>query len=55
MSAKAVRLDKLLANLGYGSRREIQALARMGEIRLDGDELSDAGDRIALDPICPSG
>ncbi|MGC5781329.1 pseudouridine synthase [Methylobacterium sp. NFXW15] len=53
MSAKAVRLDKLLANLGYGSRREIQALARMGEIRLDGNELSDAGDRIALDPDLP--
>ena len=53
MSAKAVRLDKLLANLGYGSRREIQALARMGEIRLDGDPLSDAGDRIALDPDLP--
>lgn len=53
MSAKAVRLDKLLANLGYGSRREIQALARMGEICLDGNELSDAGDRIALDPDLP--
>ena len=32
MSA-AVRLDKLLANLGYGSRREVQALARAGRIR----------------------
>ncbi|PJI36890.1 hypothetical protein CTI14_71215, partial [Methylobacterium radiotolerans] len=27
-AARSVRLDKLLANLGYGSRREIQALAR---------------------------
>lgn len=53
MSAKAVRLDKLLANLGYGSRREIQALARMGEIRLDGEGLSDAGARIALAPDLP--
>ena len=50
MSAKAVRLDKLLANLGYGSRREIQALGRAGAIRLDGEELTDAGARIALDP-----
>lgn len=48
--SKAVRLDKLLANLGYGSRREIQTLARMGEIRLDGATLSDAGERIALTP-----
>lgn len=35
MSA-SVRLDKLLANLGYGSRREVQAIARAGRIRLDG-------------------
>ncbi len=53
MSAKAVRLDKLLANLGYGSRREIQGLARAGAIRLDGAELDDAGARIALDPDLP--
>ncbi|MDF2600976.1 MAG: rRNA pseudouridine synthase [Methylobacterium brachiatum] len=35
-AAKSVRLDKLLANLGYGSRREIQGLARAGAILLDG-------------------
>ena len=52
-AAKSVRLDKLLANLGYGSRREIQGLARAGAIRLDGVELEDAGDRIALDPDLP--
>jgi 16S rRNA pseudouridine516 synthase len=33
---KAVRLDRLLANLGYGSRREIQALVRAGRVALDG-------------------
>lgn len=54
MSAtKSVRLDKLLANLGYGSRREIQSLARAGAIRLDGRELDDAGGRIALAPDLP--
>ncbi|KAA0123484.1 rRNA pseudouridine synthase [Methylobacterium sp. P1-11] len=52
-AAKSVRLDKLLANLGYGSRREIQNLTRAGAIRLDGAELDDAGDRIALDPDLP--
>ncbi|SDA21953.1 16S rRNA pseudouridine516 synthase [Methylobacterium sp. UNC378MF] len=52
-AAKSVRLDKLLANLGYGSRREIQNLARAGAIRLDGAELDDAGDRIVLDPGLP--
>ena len=25
-----LRLDRLLANLGYGSRKEMQGLARMG-------------------------
>jgi 16S rRNA pseudouridine516 synthase len=50
---KSVRLDKLLANLGYGSRREIQGLARAGAILLDGAEVPDAGDRIALDPGLP--
>ena len=54
MSAvKSVRLDKLLANLGYGSRREIQGLAWAGAIRLDGAELDDAGRRIALDRDLP--
>ena len=53
MSAKAVRLDKLLANLGYGSRREIQGLARAGAIRFDGADCDDAGARIPLDPDLP--
>ena len=45
-----VRLDKLLANLGYGSRREVQALARAGRIRLDGEAVRDAEGRIPLTP-----
>lgn len=53
-ATKSVRLDKLLANLGYGSRREIQNLARAGAILLDGSEVADAGDRIALDPDLPA-
>jgi len=43
-----VRLDKLLANLGYGSRKEIAALARAGAIRLDGEPLESADERLAL-------
>ncbi|WP_374544999.1 RNA pseudouridine synthase [Rhodoblastus sp.] len=50
MSAgKTVRLDRLLANLGYGSRREIQILARTGRIRLDGAPLRDAEQRVVAD------
>jgi 16S rRNA pseudouridine516 synthase len=31
-----VRLDRLLANLGYGSRREVQAMIADGDVMLDG-------------------
>lgn len=46
---KAVRLDRLLGNLGYGSRREIQRLAAAGDIALDGKALRDASARVPLD------
>ncbi len=42
------RLDRLLANMGYGSRRDIHALAKLGAITLDGVELKDADQRIAV-------
>jgi 16S rRNA pseudouridine516 synthase len=45
-----IRLDKLLANLGYGSRKEIAALARAGAIRLGDAPLKSADDRLALTP-----
>jgi 16S rRNA pseudouridine516 synthase len=45
-----VRLDKLLANLGYGSRKEIAALARAGAVRLDGQPVTSADGRVALTP-----
>ena len=43
-----LRLDRLLANMGYGSRREIQILARNGRIRLDGEVLRDIDERVPL-------
>jgi 16S rRNA pseudouridine516 synthase len=50
MSAKpkALRLDRLLGNLGYGSRKAIQALAAAGRIMLDGEPLRDAGAKVEL-------
>lgn len=45
-----LRLDRLLANLGYGSRREVQRLAWMGLVSLDGVELKDSEQRIAVTP-----
>ncbi|ACG78710.1 ribosomal small subunit pseudouridine synthase A [Phenylobacterium zucineum HLK1] len=50
----SVRLDKLLANMGYGSRREVQALARAGAITLDGAPVPKADTRIALTPDLPA-
>ena len=37
----SVRLDRLLANLGYGSRREVQSLIAAGRVALDGATLRD--------------
>ncbi len=54
MSGKTIRLDRLLANLGYGSRREILVRARAGRIRLDGEIFRDVERRIALDPALPA-
>jgi len=48
-----VRLDRLLANMGYGSRREVADLVRHRQVVLDGVELRDAGARIALTADLP--
>ncbi|MGQ0671278.1 MAG: pseudouridine synthase [Hyphomicrobium sp.] len=48
--AASMRLDRLLANLGYGSRRDVQSLARAGRITLDGQPLSRIDDRVGLEP-----
>jgi 16S rRNA pseudouridine516 synthase len=44
------RLDRLLANMGYGSRREIQQLVRAGGVTLDGAPVADADMRLAASP-----
>ena len=46
--AGSVRLDRLLANLGYGSRREVQSLVKLGVVTLDGAAVSDADMRLPL-------
>lgn len=48
------RLDRLLANMGYGSRREISMMAGAGWITLDGEVVSDVGARLSLSPDLPS-
>ena len=49
MSA-GTRLDKLVANLGYGSRREVQALARAGRLRLGEAAIADADRKLDARP-----
>lgn len=44
----SIRLDRLLANLGYGSRREMPRLARDERVRLDGEVLFDLEQRVPL-------
>ncbi|KQT61279.1 MULTISPECIES: pseudouridine synthase [unclassified Aureimonas] len=51
--ASPVRLDKLLANLGYGSRREIGLLAKAGRITLDGAAVPSGETKIRPDPDLP--
>lgn len=51
--ALMARLDRLLANLGYGSRKDVQALVAAGKVVLDGKVLKDSGARIAVDATLP--
>ena len=45
-----LRLDRLLANLGYGSRREVQQMVAQGEVTLDGAPIADAGGKVPISP-----
>ena len=52
MSGKVptARLDRLLANLGYGSRREVGALVARRQVVLDGAVAKDPGARVPTTP-----
>lgn len=45
-----LRLDRLLANMGYGSRKDIQALVKAGAIVLDGARVADADVHVPVVP-----
>jgi 16S rRNA pseudouridine516 synthase len=51
---KTLRLDRLLANLGYGARREVQQLIFAGRVKLDGEIVAHEDQRIALTPDLPA-
>ncbi len=46
--ASTSRVDKLLGSMGYGSRSEIARLGKVGGIVLDGADLTDVSQRIAV-------
>ena len=48
-----MRLDRLLSNLGYGSRKDMHGLVAAGQVVLDGLALTDAGARIAIGADLP--
>ena len=46
----SARADRLLANLGYGSRREVQGWIEQGAVSLDGVRVRTVGQHIPLGP-----
>ena len=48
------RVDRLLANLGYGSRREIAQLVQHKQVVFDGAPVRDPGAKVPITPDLPS-
>ena len=53
-TASPLRLDRLLGNLGYGSRREIHAFVRAGRVWLDGEPVAAADRKVPLSADLPA-
>jgi 16S rRNA pseudouridine516 synthase len=45
-----LRLDRLLANMGYGSRKDIHLLVKHGRVLLDGRAVTDADSHVPVTP-----
>lgn len=43
------RIDKILANLGFGTRKEIKAVVKNGEVKIDGTVIKDSSMKIDPD------
>lgn len=54
MRPPTLPLDRLLAHMGYGTRREVAGMAYAGRLMLDGEVLPDAEQRVALTPDLPT-
>ncbi|EQG57711.1 S4 domain protein [Clostridioides difficile DA00149] len=44
--AKKQRIDKILSNLGYGSRSEIKKYCKQGSVVVNGSEVSNPGTQV---------
>lgn len=44
-----MRLDKLLANSGYGSRKEVKAVVKAGAVMIDGKPAKDVKEHVDPD------
>lgn len=40
------RLDKVLANLGYGTRKEVKAIVKQGEVQIDGEVIKNSNAKV---------
>jgi 16S rRNA pseudouridine516 synthase len=54
MKTPTMRLDRLLANLGYGSRREVGHMIAAGLVVMDGKRLRDPGQRLSITQDLPA-
>lgn len=54
MKTPTSRIDRLLGSMGYGSRTEMARLAKAGGVVLDGVDLTDVSQRIAVTPDLPA-
>lgn len=43
------RIDKILANLGFGTRKEIKAVVKNGEVKINGTVIKDSSMKIDPD------
>lgn len=50
-ASPTIRIDRLLSNLGYASRREIAAACRAGRVTLNDEAVTNAEQSIALDLV----
>ena len=48
---KSVRLDRLLSNLGYGSRKEMTMAVKNGWVDVDGERVTDPGFSVAPEMV----